>query len=65
MLSVMNGTCHLLATTWEWKEDIDADRARDAKRRAEENTLEQLLAAKISFERFVRQKRAQVAMRCL
>ena len=36
-----------------------------AKRRAEENTLEQLLAAKISFERFVRQKRAQVAMRCL
>ena len=36
MLSVMNGTCHLLATTWEWKEDIDADRARDAKRRAEE-----------------------------
>ncbi len=36
-----------------------------AKRRAEENTLEQLLAAKISFERFVRQKRAQIAMRCL
>ena len=34
-----------------------------AKRRAEENTLEQLLAAKISFERFVRQKRAQIAMR--
>ena len=24
MLSVMNGTCRLLATTWEWKEDIDA-----------------------------------------
>ena len=23
MLSVMNGTCRLLATTWEWKEDID------------------------------------------
>ena len=23
MLSVMNGKCRVLATTWEWKEDID------------------------------------------
>lgn len=36
MLSVMNGTCRLLATTWEWKEDIDAERALKAKKRAEE-----------------------------
>ena len=36
MLSVMNGTCRLLATTWEWKEDIDAERAQAAKKRAEE-----------------------------
>ena len=36
MLSVMNGTCRLLATTWEWKEDIDAERAQNAKKRAEE-----------------------------
>ena len=27
MLSVMNGTCRVLATTWEWKEDIDAQTA--------------------------------------
>ena len=27
MLSVMNGTCRLLATTWEWKEDINEERA--------------------------------------
>lgn len=32
----MNGTCRLLATTWEWKEDIDAERAKAAKKRAEE-----------------------------
>ena len=25
-----------LATTWEWKEDIDAERAQAAKKRAEE-----------------------------
>ena len=36
MLSVMNGTCRLLATTWEWKEDIDKARAEAAKERAEE-----------------------------
>ena len=35
MLSVMNGTCRLLATTWEWKEDIDVPRAEEAKKRAE------------------------------
>ena len=35
MLSMMNGTCRLLATTWEWKEDIDEERARAAKERAE------------------------------
>lgn len=36
MLSMMNGTCRLLATTWEWKEDIDEARAQAAKKRAEE-----------------------------
>ena len=36
MLSMMDGSCHLLATTWEWKEDIDAERASNAKQRAEE-----------------------------
>lgn len=36
MLSMMNGTCRVLATTWEWKEDIDEERASLAKKRAEE-----------------------------
>lgn len=35
MLSMIDGTCHLLATTWEWKEDIDEERASAAKQRAE------------------------------
>ena len=35
MLSVMNGKCRVLATTWEWKEDIDEERAAKAKARAE------------------------------
>ena len=33
---MMDGECSLLATTWEWKEDIDAERAEKAKKRAEE-----------------------------
>ncbi|WP_373216338.1 ATP synthase F1 subunit epsilon [Ruminococcus sp. 5_1_39BFAA] len=36
MLSVMDGECHVLATTWEWQEDIDEERASSAKQRAEE-----------------------------
>lgn len=36
MLSVMNGTCRLLATTWEWEENIDRARAQAAKKRAQE-----------------------------
>ncbi len=36
MLSVMDGSCHLLATTWEWAEDIDVERATNAKNKAEE-----------------------------
>ncbi len=36
MLSVMNGACHLLATTWEWKEEIDLERAKRAKSLAED-----------------------------
>ena len=35
MLSVIDGKCSLLATTWEWKEDIDKARADAAKTRAE------------------------------
>ncbi|MCQ2523831.1 MAG: ATP synthase F1 subunit epsilon [Lachnospiraceae bacterium] len=35
MLSVMDGACHVLATTWEWKEDIDVERAQNAKNHAE------------------------------
>ena len=36
MLSVMNGKCRVLATTWEWEDQIDRERAAEAKRKAEE-----------------------------
>ena len=40
MLTMMNGHCRVIPTTWEWGEDIDLERARDAKRRAEERLAE-------------------------
>jgi F-type H+-transporting ATPase subunit epsilon len=40
MLSVMNGKVRLLATTWEWAEQIDKSRAEASRARAEE-TLKQ------------------------
>ena len=36
MLSVMNNEVNLVATTFEWAEDIDISRAERARQRAEE-----------------------------
>ena len=33
---MLDGACNLLATTWEWQEDIDAERAGKARERAQE-----------------------------
>ena len=32
MLTMMNGECRLIPTTWEWSEDIDVARAEEAKK---------------------------------
>ena len=57
MISMMNDTCHLLPTTWEWKEDIDEARARAAKERAEKLIAKvpaEMLHEQISEELFER-----------
>lgn len=36
MLTMMDGVCRLMATTWEWEDEIDKERAENAKKRAEE-----------------------------
>ena len=40
MLTMMNNLCRVIPTTWEWGEDIDLERAMEAKRRAEERLAE-------------------------
>ena len=46
MLSMMNGECSLIVTTWEWSDEIDIDRANAAKLRAEEKLSQQKLSDK-------------------
>lgn len=36
MITMLDGECHLLPTTWEWADDIDKERAELAKKKAEE-----------------------------
>lgn len=43
MLSMMNNECRVIPTTWEWKEDIDVNRAEAARERAEERLKDQNL----------------------
>jgi F-type H+-transporting ATPase subunit epsilon len=44
MLSVMDGVCRVLPTTWEWDNEIDVERAQRAKDRAEEKLRQQNLS---------------------
>ncbi|MCR5280085.1 MAG: ATP synthase F1 subunit epsilon [Lachnospiraceae bacterium] len=55
MITMLNGDCHLLATTWEWKEDIDIERAKAAKEKAE-----QMLADKNLSDRELRLAEAKL-----
>jgi F-type H+-transporting ATPase subunit epsilon len=43
MLSVMKGQVKVFPTTWEWAEEIDVERAKEAKARAEERLKDQML----------------------
>lgn len=44
MVSVINGECQIAATTWEWEEEIDEERARRAKQKAEERLAQKNLS---------------------
>lgn len=60
MLSVMNGEARLVATTWEWAEEIDQARAEASKKRAEELLAQKNLDAREYELAQARLKRALV-----
>ena len=60
MLSMMNGECHLLATTFEWADQIDKARAEASKARAEATLAQKNLDARELELAQARLKRALV-----
>lgn len=62
MLSMMNGDCSLMATTWEWAEDIDAERAAAAKKKAEDRLAAKQLDAREQKLAEAKLKRALVRL---
>lgn len=55
MLSVVNGSVTLVPTTFEWANDIDADRASDSEKRAQE-----ILMSKTSTDTDIRLAEARL-----
>lgn len=51
MLSVMDGACRVIPTTWEWEDEIDLERARKAKAVAEQRMEEARDKDKVAFDR--------------
>ena len=60
MLSMMNGECYLLATTFEWADQIDKARAEASKTRAEATLAQKNLDARELELAQARLKRALV-----
>ena len=60
MLTVLNGAVRLVATTWEWADQIDAARAEASRTRAEETLARQDLDARELELAQARLKRALV-----
>ncbi len=51
MLSVMDGACRVIPTTWEWEDEIDLERAHAAKAVAEQRMEEARDKDKVAFDR--------------
>jgi len=60
MIAMLKGECHLMATTWEWAEEIDKDRALASKARAEAELAQKNLDAREQELAQARLKRALV-----
>lgn len=62
MLSVINGEVRLIATTFEWAEDIDRDRAKAALARAEETLSDAALSKEDRRLAEAAKRRAQIRL---
>ena len=62
MVTMQNGICRILATTWEWDTEIDKERAQRAKERAEEKLHKGDLSEKEAMIQEAKLKRALVRL---
>ncbi len=62
MLSVINGEVRLIATTFEWAQDIDTARAKDALARAEEKLANTTLSKEEHRLAEAAKRRAQIRL---
>ena len=56
MLTVLNGDVHLVATTWEWAEEIDPDQAKAEKEAARAKVAEAKTPEERELAKYVLQK---------
>lgn len=62
MISMIDGAARLLATTWEWEEDIDVERAGKARDRAQEQLAKTGLTDKEYKHAEIKLRRALVRL---
>ena len=51
MLTMLDGTCRVIPTTWEWDEDIDVARAEHAKKIAQERMEASKDTDRVAYDR--------------
>ena len=62
MLSVMDGECRVIPTTWEWSDEIDIERAEAAKKKAEQRLADEKLSKQAHINAEAKLRRALVRL---
>ncbi len=62
MLSVMDGECRVIPTTWEWSDEIDVERAEAAKKKAEQRLADEKLSKQAHINAEAKLRRALVRL---
>ena len=60
MISVMDGECRVIPTTWEWSDEIDVERAEAAKKKAEQRLADEKLSRQAHINAEAKLRRALV-----
>ena len=60
MISVMDGECRVIPTTWEWSDEIDVERAEAAKKKAEQRLADERLSKQAHINAEAKLRRALV-----